>query len=232
MSLDSMTGRNGSGSTSVPPARTSSPLQQLGERLPRSRRKRRPGMVAAGVVLVGGFATVAAGLVARSDHTVAVLAVARPVAAGQVLTTSDLRVARISGSGLSAMPASALSSVVGETATGALQPGTLLVASMLSRSPVPGAGLQVVAVAEKSTLVPVGVTAGRYVSLVQVAAQGRSGSAAGPVLVDRARVVGVRVDQTGGTTVLSVEVPSQLAPAVAQSVASGALAVTLLPVAP
>jgi hypothetical protein len=189
-------------------------------------------MVAAGVVLVGGFATVGAGLVAGSDRTVAVLAIARPVAAGQVLTASDVRVARISGSGVSAMSASGLSSVVGETATGGLQPGTLLVASMLSRSPVPSAGLQVVAVAEKSTLTPVGVAAGRYVSLVQVLAPGRPGSPARSVLVDRARVVGVRVEPTGGTTVLSVEVPSQLAPAVAQSVAAGALAVTLLPVAP
>src|SRR3954470_7621722 len=107
-----MTGRNGAGSTAVPPPRAASPLQQLGERLPRSRRQRRPGMVAAGVVLIGGFATVAAGLVARSDDAVSVLAVARPVAAGQTVLPADFRVARISGSGVSAMPAAELSQVV------------------------------------------------------------------------------------------------------------------------
>src|SRR5436305_9277177 len=111
-----MTGRNGAGSTAVPPPRAASPLQQLGERLPRSRRQRRPGMVAVGVVLIGGFATVAAGLVARSGHAVAVLAVARPVAAGQVLTVRDVRIAHISGSGVSALSASSLATVVGETA--------------------------------------------------------------------------------------------------------------------
>jgi hypothetical protein len=188
-------------------------------------------MVAAGVVLIGGFATVAAGLVARSDHSVSVLAVARPVAVGQVLSPADLRVARISGSGLSAMSASSMSLVVGETATSSLTPGMLLQSSMLTRSPVPGAGLQVVAVAEKSSLVPAGVAAGRSVSLIQVPTAG-GGHTGGGVLVDRALVVAVRTDPTGGTTVLSVEVPASLAPTVAESVVAGGLAVTLLPVAP
>jgi hypothetical protein len=189
-------------------------------------------MVAAGVVLIGGFATIAAGLVARSDHSVSVLAVARPVAVGQVLSPADLRVARISGSGLSAMSASSMSLVVGETATSSLTPGMLLQSSMLTRSPVPGAGLQVVAVAEKSSLVPAGVAAGRSVSLIQVPTAGGGRTGGGGVLVDRALVVAVRTDPTGGTTVLSVEVPASLAPTVAQSVAAGALAVTLLPAAP
>jgi hypothetical protein len=189
-------------------------------------------MVAAGVVLIGGFATVAAGLVARSDHSLSVLAVARPVAAGQVVSPADLRVAHISGSGVSAMSASSLSQVVGETATSSLAPGTLLQSSMLTRSPVPGAGLQVVAVAEKSSLIPAGVAPGRSVSLVQLVPASGGHANGGGVLVDRALVVGVRTDPTGGTTVLSVQVPASLAPTVAQSVAAGALAVTLLPVAP
>ena len=233
MSLDAMTGRNGAGTTAVPPPRASSPLQQLSERLPRGRRQRRPGMVAAGVVLVGGFASVAAGLVARADHAVAVLAVARPVSAGQVLTADDVRIAHISGSGVSALSAASLSTVGGETATSSLAPGTLLTNAMLTRAAVPSSGSQVVAVAEKSTLVPVGVVAGRYVSLVQVpVGQSRSGAESGAVLVDRALVVGVRTDPTGGVVVLSVQVPATSAPAVAQAVAAGGLAVTLLPVAP
>lgn len=233
VSLDAMTGRNGAGTGSVPPPRGSSPLQQLSDRLPRGRRQRRPGMVAAGVVLVGGFATVAAGLVARSDHAVAVLAVARPLVAGQVVTSADLRIAHISGSGVSALSAASMPMVIGETATSSLSPGTLLTSAMLTRSAVPAVGSQVVAVAEKSTLVPVGVAAGRYVSLVQVpGAEGHASAQAGAVLVDRALVVGVRTDPTGGVTVLSVQVPASSAPAVAQSVAVGGLAMTLLPVSP
>src|SRR5436305_6687015 len=135
-----MTGRNGAGTGSVPPPRASSPLQQLSERLPRGRRQRRPSMVAAGVVLVGGFATVAAGLVARSDHAVAVLAVARPVMAGQVVTSADVRVAHISGSGVSALSAASLATVVGETATRSLSPAMLLTEWLLAGTPIPSAG--------------------------------------------------------------------------------------------
>jgi hypothetical protein len=225
--------RSGAGTaTRVPPPRGTSPLQDIVDRLPRSRRQRRTGMAAIGVVLIGGCATVAAGLVARGDHTVAVLALARDVPAGQVVSAADLRVAHIGGSGVSAMSASSLPTVIGETAVESLTAGTLVQQAMFSRAPVPASGLQVVAVAEKASLVPAGVTPGRLVSLVLVASNASHGGTGGALLVPSARVVGVRTDPTGGTTVLSVEVPADAAPAVAQAVAAGSLAVTLLPVSP
>jgi hypothetical protein len=67
---------------------------------------------------------------------------------------------------------------------------------------------------------------------VLVASDASHGGTGGSLLVPSARVVGVRSDPTGGTTVLSVEVPADAAPAVAQAVAAGSLAVTLLPVSP
>ena len=234
MSVDGLSGRNGAGpATAVPPPRTSSPLSQLAERLPRSRRQRRPGMLAAGVVVIGGCAAVAAGLASRADHSVAVLAVARPVAAGQPVAAGDLRVARISGGGLSAISAAALSTVVGETATSSLTPGTLLESSMLSRQSVPAPGAQLVAVALKSTQVPAGVAAGRRVSLVQTTSgSGRGTAGAGAVLVTSAPVVALSGNAAGDVVVLSVQVPGDVAPVVAQSAAAGTLAVTLLPVTP
>src|SRR3954470_4667725 len=105
----------------------------------------------------------------------------------------------------------------------------LLQSSRLPGSPVPGAGVEPAPVGGKSRLVPAGVAAGRSVSLIQVPTAGGGHTGGGGVLVDRALVVAVRTDPTGGTTVLSVEVPASLAPTVAQSVAAGALAVTLLP---
>jgi hypothetical protein len=189
-------------------------------------------MTAFGVVLIAGCATVAASLVAGGDHAFAVLALARDVPAGQVVSAADIRVAHISGSGVSAMSASSLQQVVGETAVESLPAGTVLQPAMLSRAPVPATGLQVVAIAEKAALVPAGVTSGRDVSLVLVSANAGQDGSAGSVIVPRARVVGVRSDPTGGITVLSVEVPAASAPAVAQSVAAGSLAVTLLPVSP
>src|SRR3954454_1929773 len=139
---------------------------ELTDRLPRSRRQRRPALLLVGVLLVAICGLVSASLVARSGDTVAVLALTRPAGAGHVLSASDLRVAHVSGSGVAGVPASALPSVVGDTVTSSLPTGTLLVAGMISRSPVPVRGTQVVAVSAKSGAVPSGVGAGRNVSLV------------------------------------------------------------------
>jgi hypothetical protein len=201
----------------------------LTDRLPRPRRQRRPALMVVGVLVAALCAVVSASLVARNDHTVAVLALARPVAAGQVLTAGDLRIAHVAGGGVAALGASSLATVVGETSTSSLPMGTLLVPGMVTRQTVPAAGSQVVAVAVKAGLVPAGAVTGRDVSLVAVAAgDGRGGVPAG-VLVRSARLVNVTSDATSGLAMLSVMVSDALAPQVADASAAGQLAVTLLP---
>ena len=180
-----------------------------------------------GVLLVALCGLVSASLVARSGNTTAVLALTRPVGAGHVLAASDLRVAHVSGSGVAGVPADAAASMVGDTVTSSLPAGTLLVAGMVSRTPVPGPGTQVVAGVAKSGAVPFGVAAGRTVSLVWMGAAKSSGTS---VLVPSAQVVDVRTDPSSGQTLLSVVVSDSLAAAVAQASAAGQLAVTLLPV--
>ena len=207
------------------------PEPRLRDRLPKSRRQRRPAVAAFGLMLVVVFATLSAALAVRGDHSVAVLALARNVPAGHVLVPSDLRVAHISGSGVSAVPASTSSLVVGEAVTAALPAGTLLSAGMLTRATTPASGDQVIAIALKSGAVPAGVTAGRYVELVPVTGTGGR-SAAATAGATRGRVVDVARDPSSGSTVLSVEVDGGTATELAQLAASGALAVTLLPVAP
>src|SRR4051794_7967374 len=166
------------------------PEPRLRDRLPKSRRQRRPAIAAFGAMLVVVFATLSAALAVRGDHSVAVLALARDVPAGHVLVPSDLRVAHISGSGVSAVPADSSRLVVGETVTAGLSAGTLLSAGMLTRATSPAAGDQVMAVALKSGAVPVGVAAGRYVELVPVAVSGgRPGSAT--MAATRGRVIDV-----------------------------------------
>ena len=207
------------------------PEPRLRDRLPRSRRQRRPAIAAFGAMLVVVFATLSAALAVRGDHSVAVLALARDVPAGHVLVPSDLRIAHISGSGVSAVPADSSRFVVGESVTAGLSAGTLLSAGMLTRATTPAAGDQVVAVALKSGAVPAGVTAGRYVELVPVAPSGsRAGSAIAGTT--RGRVIDVSRDASTGSTVLSVEVDGGAATGLAQLAATGGLAVTLLPVAP
>jgi hypothetical protein len=203
------------------------------ERLPTAGHQRRPAVAALGVLLVVGFASVSAALVVRGNHDVSVLALARTVPAGQPLTFTDLRVAQISGSGVAALAASSRTVVVGETALSTLSAGTLLNASMLTRTPVPPVGQQVVALSLKSGAVPAEVTPGRSVSLIRlpVTPSPATKTVAGPaVLVPAARVLSVGTDPTDGTVDLSVQVASVSAPTVAQLAATGGLSVTLLAV--
>jgi hypothetical protein len=183
------------------------------------------------LVLLCGVTSVA--LATSGDDRTRVLALARDVQAGQVLSASDLRVAELAGSGLSAVSASAADLVVGQTVTATLPAGTLLNDSMLRRAPLPGQGLQLVAVAVKPGGVPAEAVPGRDVTLIRIVAVGTAPGRGMPtVLVPAARVVSVHTEAATGVQVLSVQVPDSAAMAVAQASAAGAIAVTLLPVAP
>lgn len=215
------------------PSVVPSPASSVGDRLPKLKRQRRPAIAVAGALLVLLCAVASAALATAGNDRLRVLALARDVPAGHVLTEDDLRVAELSGRGLSALSADGASVVVGQTMTASLPAGTLLNDSMLSATPLPGVGLQLVALAVKPGGVPAEAVPGRDVALVRVVtAADPSGSAQPTVLVPRARVVSVRTDIGNGLVVLSVQVPANTAVAVAQASAAGAVAVTLLPVQP
>lgn len=202
------------------------------DRLPRGRRQRRPGLAAAGALLVVLCGVTSAAVAMSGDDRVGVLALARDVNAGQILTVEDLRVAELAGHGLSAVSADGAAAVVGQTVTASLPAGTLLNDSMFSRRPLPGSGLQLVAVAVKPGGAPVEAVPGRDVSLVRVVTTGDPRVTQPQVLVARARVVSVRAEAGNGLLILTVQVPDVAAVAVAQASAAGAVAVTLLPVTP
>ena len=209
------------------------PTPPMAERLPRRRRPRRPALAAGGVALVALCGVTSAALATAGDHQVRVLTLAHDVQFGQTLTADDLRVASISGSGVQALSAAGLDNVVGQTVTATLPAGTLLNDSMLSRAPLPSGGLQLVAVAVKPGGVPPQAAPGREVSLLRVPSprSGDAKSAAATILVAKARLASITMDDATGLQVLSVEVPQAAALAVAQASAAGAIAVTLLPVA-
>jgi flagella basal body P-ring formation protein FlgA len=217
---------NGHRSARIDPA-----FPEAGERLPKLHRPRRPALAAAGVLLVLLCGVTSAALASASDHRVRVLALARPVQAGQMITAADLKVAELSGSGLQALSASGAASVVGDTVTASLPVGTLLNASMLTTAPAPAAGLQLVALAVKPGGIPEQATPGRDVSLIRVAAPSATNMPA-TVLVARARLISVRADSASGALIASVQVPDTAAIAVAQAAAAGTIVMTLLPVAP
>jgi hypothetical protein len=223
---------NGSARRPGPPLPSSWDGAVLAERLPRGRRPRRPALAAAGVLLIVVCGLVSAALAAATDHRLRVLALARDVQAGQVLTARDVKVAAISGSGLRALGAGGAASLVGQTVTASLPAGTLLNASMVTAGPLPGAGLQLVALAVKPGGVPEQAVPGRDVTLVRVVTPADGKTAQPSVLVDKARLVSVRTDAASGAVVLSVQVPAAAVVGVAQASATGAVAVTLLPVTP
>jgi len=209
------------------------PLPPLGERVPRMRRQRRPALAAGGALLVLLCGVSSAALVMSGDDRLRVLALARDVPAGHVLAAGDLRVAELGGSGLSALSADGAPNVVGQMLTATLPAGTLLNDSMLTPTPLPATGLQLVAVAVKPGGAPTEAVPGRDVSVLRVGTAANAAAGATPtVLVPRARVVSVWTDATSGAVILSLQVPQANALAVAQASASGAVAVTLLPVAP
>jgi hypothetical protein len=184
------------------------------------------------LVLLCGVTSAA--LATAGDHQIRVLTLAHGVHAGQVLSSDDLTVAQISGSGVQALSAAGLDNVVGQTVTATLPAGTLLNPSMLAASPVPSDGLQLVAVAVKPGGVPQQAVPGRDVSLIRLPSvnAGDTKGAVATVLVARAQLLSTSKDETSGLQILSVEVPQAAALAVAQASAAGAIAVTLLPVTP
>src|SRR6266568_5089887 len=109
------------------------------------RRRRRPGLWAAGAALLAIGALGAAALVGRAGDRVAVVAVARTVHIGQTISDADLAVARVAADpALQPVPASDRGRVVGRVAAVELRAGTLLTVDEVTDAAVPGAGEQLV----------------------------------------------------------------------------------------
>jgi hypothetical protein len=169
------------------------------------------------VVAAGVFALVYLG----SEARISVLAVARPVAAGQQLETADLRVVQIvPGPGLDVVRASDVSAVVGHTAAVPLVAGSLLTPGELGPAAWPPSGHMVVAVAVKPGRLAAGVEPGTHVRVVSVApaAEGTGQGTVGgqPALTASGVVVAVTAGVDGaGTSVVSLLLPEEAAMQVA-----------------
>lgn len=153
------------------------------------------------VVSVAGFWATA---ITSSGRT-SVLALARPVAFGQVLTAADVRTVSIGEhSGVPVLAASRRTEVVGRAVTSALPAGALLSEEALA-SAVPGAGQAVATMSLKSGRVPpmVGPGAQVVVSETKPAVPGApAGSGEGSV---RGVVLDARPGPGGaGTVVVTV----------------------------
>ncbi|MQA95044.1 MAG: hypothetical protein GEV11_10490, partial [Streptosporangiales bacterium] len=203
-----------------------------------TRRERRPALAALAVLLIIGGALVSAMLVIRSGDRESVIAIARPVAAGQRIPPDALREVQVSAdSGVATVPWAQRGEVVRFYAKVGLVPGALLSRQMVAAGADIGGGNVVVGLALKPGQLPAaGLRPGDRVRAYAVRPVGSAGQSdqGGTVLADSGTVYDVRSDDrmragSSGTVSVSVVVPAGDAPALANAASAGAVAVALLP---
>ncbi len=219
---------NGSGSVSWAPGQLT--------RLPR---RRRPGMIALAVALVGLGVLASAAIYTETNTRVPVLVVTAAVPAGAVIKASAVGTAEVSvGSGVQLIPASQLDQVVGQIAGTSLHPGMLLAASELTTLRPPGPGEELVPLPLKPSILPAsGIGPGDHVQIEATPGdQGQSGSSTGtPSLTSP--VAGVvesvnLVPDTDGFDVVDVLVARGSADELAAQASTGQIALIVTKRAP
>jgi Flp pilus assembly protein CpaB len=173
------------------------------------------------------------GLQLASTDRRPVLAVARPIEAGAVITDADLRVAEVAADpALSPLPLSAKASVIGRTAAVDLRPGTLLVDSSLGGSTVVGDGEVLVGIEVAAAAAPVGsIRPGDHVRLLDVpkAADGKAVTAGTVITEGRVLRVGSTGSSTSAMSQLALVVPAEAGPGVASASIGQRIALVVVP---
>jgi hypothetical protein len=198
-------------------------------------RRRRPGMIALAVALIGVAILGSTVLYGHVNHQVPVLLVTTSVPAGTVVTQSDLSTTSVAtGPGVKLIPAGQERQVVGLVAATTLQPGTLLAASELTTSLPPVAGQVLVPVAVKPSELPAsGLGDGDRVLVVSTpSSQGSATSGSASVPVPTRSVVGVVEAVSGapdqdGLDVVDLLVPAALGPVLAKEASTGNIALII-----
>lgn len=150
--------------------------------LARLPRRRRPGMIALAVALVGLGVLASVAVYGATSLRVPVIVLTADVPVGTVITASDLGTADVSvGPDVQVIPARQMSQVVGQVAGTALHAGMLLTASELAAVRPPADGEVLVPLPIKPSFVPAsGIGAGDRVLIEATpGAQGQSGSSNG-----------------------------------------------------
>ncbi|MEU3570710.1 SAF domain-containing protein, partial [Kitasatospora sp. NPDC036755] len=187
-------------------------------------RRRRPAVLAMAVALIAAGGLGGAVLYNSTGQRVAVLALARDVPWGQVITEDDLVIARIAGDpALHPVSAQDRARAVGMRAATDLKRGAMLTGSDLAQGLSVQPGQIVVGVSAKRSQLPASrLQPGVQLVIVFTPDNGRADSLPATVIT-----VG-RVD-TDGSQVIDVAVGTADGPRLAQWVASGRIQVLLAP---
>jgi hypothetical protein len=203
------------------------------------RRRRLPFVALGGLLVIVCVLAYAWGAVRLGDR-VQVLAVARPVAAGQTLTAADLKqVSAAEDPGVQLIPVEQAQQVTGRTAVVPLLPGTLLTPSLVGEAAFPPVGKVTASLALKPGQYPQGLATGARVAVYASATETGDGQAASangaksagstPVRL-QAVVLGVDLAGDGqGATVITLLLDASDGPRLA---AAPAGAVVLMQTAP
>lgn len=197
-------------------------------RLVPARRRRNVPYLLVGALLVVTCAVAAVVTAGRLGDRESVLALASPVAAGQVLAIGDVRTVEVAaGAELDLVPAGAAPGVVGRPVAFSLPAGTLLTRAAIGPAQVPAAGQAVAAVGLKPGQFPPGIEPGAKVAVLVSAGSG-AGAGTVPAGTSWTGVV-VAVHGSAGeqTAVVSVRMAEADARAVAAAPA-GQLSVVML----
>jgi hypothetical protein len=167
--------------------------------------------VLVGAALMVAFALLFGVAAFRADPATPVLAVARPVPAGQVIVDADLRVVRVAPeAGVDLFGEAERATVVGRTARVPLVEGSLLAPGQLGAAAWPPAGESVVAVPVPAGRLPAGLSEGSQVSVLPSSSEGAEPAA--PVVP--ASVVAVEPATSAGVSTVSLLMRSADAQAV------------------
>jgi hypothetical protein len=196
-------------------------------------------LAAGGVVLVVVCALVFAEGFLQAGNRRPVLALARPVGAGQVITAADLQTVRVSAAGpVSLVPASRQGEIAGSVAAVSMPAGSLLTGSDLG-TPPPMKGQARLGVALKPGQYPPDLAAGQDVDVLATPAAATSGpsssspgSAGAALPVGQAVVLSVSAAPAAsgsGGTVVELQVAQDAMPQVAAANAAGQIALAAIP---
>lgn len=181
-----------------------------------------------GIVLIVACAT--GGVVASMQlgHRVTILALARPVTAGQVLSAQDCRRIDIStDTGMDLVPVEQASTVIGHPVAYTLPAGTMITRSLLGAPQIPIPGKAIAAIGLKSGQFPPDLAPGTTVLVLTVPSSSAS-SGMGSGTSWQAVVTGITRHDSDQITVVSLQLDQPDARAVATTPA-GQLSVVAIP---
>lgn len=170
-------------------------------------RRRAPIRIIAGLLVIALGFVIGALVAAGVNKAVDVLALARSVPAGAVLSDADLTIMRIVPDvNLHVLTAARRGEVIGQTAAVPMRAGSLLTTEQLGAVTDPGPGQSILAMGVKNGRAPASLAAGASV-LVLVVANSPGGQA--PATVQAPAVVrDVQAPDTSGLTVVTLQMAS------------------------